>query len=231
MLDAVGWYDLKDLTADELKSDQAWGQTFEIPTSAGSEVAISSVDAYLFRHGQGGKQITASIRQTWGGAAIWSSTIQANGLENDPSGDQSSIHDIVNFTGDSVQLSTGQTYYLCLDTTANEKIYVHYDEVGGYSEGDYIDKDGEVAGSGKDMLFSVNYSSINAAPTATDGQSTINEDALYNFANDDFGFSDTDGNSFKNLVIQTLPTAGTLTLGDTAVYGGTGHSGRSTRVS
>ena len=217
-LDAVGWYDVSDLTADELKSDQEWGQTFEIPTSAGSEVTVSSVSAYLYRHGQGGKQVTASIRATWDGAELWSSTVQASAIENDSDADQSSIHEVVNFTGDTAQLNTGQTYYLRLDTTANEKIYVHYDEVGGYSDGDYIDKDGEVAGSGKDMLFSVSYSTdVNVAPSASNGQTTINEDSDYVFTNDNFGFSDTDGDSFTNLLIKSLPSAGVLALNGTSV--------------
>ena len=146
-----------NLDAFELKSDQEWGQTFQITYGDESEVYLNQITVYLFRANSGNnKTITASIRSSWNGAAIWQSTIAANTIERDNSADQSTLHDAVTFSSDEVyaQLSTGTQYYLRLDTTASSKIYVHVDPNSSYSPGNLINKDGN-SESGKDMLFAI----------------------------------------------------------------------------
>ncbi len=143
------------LDASELKSDQEWGQTFTITFGSRLEVGLDQVTLYLFRAtNANGKTITASIRPSWNGASVWESTILANSVENDSSADPNSLHQPVTFYGSSVQLSTGTEYYLRLDTTASEKVYVHFDASSSYSPGNLLNKDGNDEG-GKDLVFAV----------------------------------------------------------------------------
>ena len=145
------------LTAEELKSDQQWGQTFEIdPSGTLIEANVENVVLYLFRqNNQSGKTITASIRTSWNGAPLWESTINANTVDQDSGADQSTIHSAVDFAGPAATLQTGTTYYLRVDTTASEKVYIHYDEASNYSPGSLVNKDGNEEGSTKDLLFEI----------------------------------------------------------------------------
>ena len=150
-----GNFSASSLDAFELKSDQEWGQTFTITFGTQSEVGLDQLTVYLFRASNAnGKTITASIRESWNGAPVWQSTITANSIQNDSSANANNLHDPVTFYGSSVQLSTGVQYYLRLDTTASEKIYVHLDASSSYSPGHLINKDGNNE-SGKDLLFAV----------------------------------------------------------------------------
>ena len=143
------------LDAFELKSDQEWGQTFTITFGSRSEVGLDQVTLYLFRaQNANSETITASIRESWNGTPVWESTITANSVENDSSADSNSLHDPVTFYGSSAQLFTGTQYFLRLDTTASEKIYVHIDASSSYSPGHLINKDGNTE-SGKDLVFAV----------------------------------------------------------------------------
>ena len=143
------------LDASELKSDQEWGQTFTITFGSRSEVGLNQVSLYVFRAtNANNKTITASIRESWSGASVWESTIAANSVQNDSSANANNLHDPVTFYGSSVQLSTGVQYYLRLDTTASEKIYVHLDASSSYSPGHLINKDGNNE-SGKDLVFAI----------------------------------------------------------------------------
>ena len=157
------------LTAEELKSDQSWGQTFQIaPSGSITEATIDSVVLYLFRaSNQSGRTVTASIRSSWNGAALWESTVPVQDLERDPGANQSSLHDAVTFSGASAAISTDTMYYLRLDTTSSEKVYAHYDQSSSYSPGHLINKDGNSAGSGKDLLFQIEGSYIAVPEPAT----------------------------------------------------------------
>ena len=53
---------------------------------------------------------------------------------------------------------------------------------------------------------------IAAAPAGADHVSTVSEDAAYTLAAADFGFTDSDGDTFAAVEISTLPAAGALTL-------------------
>ena len=145
------------LTAEELKSDQEWGQTFQIaPSGTITEANVDSVVLYLYRqNNQNGKTITASIRTSWNGASLWESTIAANDVEKDSSATQSVIHDAVNFSATAATLQASTLYYLRVDTTSNEKVYIHYDQDSSYSPGSLVNKDGVEEGSHKDLLFAI----------------------------------------------------------------------------
>ncbi|GAB4291141.1 MAG: hypothetical protein Fur0025_26230 [Oscillatoriaceae cyanobacterium] len=58
---------------------------------------------------------------------------------------------------------------------------------------------------------------VNNPPTSGDKTVTLNEDSSYSFLETDFAFTDTDGGNFTSIKITSLPTAGTLQLGTTAV--------------
>ena len=143
------------LDATELKSDQEWGQTFEINFGSRTEVVLDQVTLFLFRSkNQNNKTVTASIRSSWNGAPVWESTIAANSVELDNSANANNLHQPITFFGSSVQLSTGVQYYLRLETTASVKMYAHFDSSSSYSPGHMINKDGNNE-SGKDLVFAV----------------------------------------------------------------------------
>jgi hypothetical protein len=56
---------------------------------------------------------------------LWESTIAANDIEKDSSADQSAIHDAVSFAATPATLLTDTEYYLRVDMTASEKVYIH----------------------------------------------------------------------------------------------------------
>ncbi|WP_374539336.1 VCBS domain-containing protein, partial [Chitinimonas taiwanensis] len=67
----------------------------------------------------------------------------------------------------------------------------------------------------------VTLNGANDAPTGTNNTFTIQEDGSKSFAAADFGFSDVDSSdSLKAVRIDSLPTAGSLTLGGVAVTAG-----------
>ncbi len=60
--------------------------------------------------------------------------------------------------------------------------------------------------------MSVNVSSVNYTPTASDNTVTTVEDSVYTFKLEDFKFQDTDGDALSKIQIVQLQTAGTLKL-------------------
>ena len=69
--------------------------------------------------------------------------------------------------------------------------------------------------------LSFNVTAVNDAPTGSDKLLTTNEDTPYSLSAADFGFADVDvGDSLSGVRIDSLPTAGSLTLGGVAVTGG-----------
>jgi len=63
----------------------------------------------------------------------------------------------------------------------------------------------------------IDVASVNDAPHAASNTVTIDEDGVYAFSESDFAFGDADGNDFDALVIETLPSAGVLSLNGQAV--------------
>ncbi len=80
-----------------------------------------------------------------------------------------------------------------------------------------VQDDGGTANGGTATAISSNnitidVTSINDAPTGTDNTVSGSEDTPYTFNPADFGFSDSDNNSFDAVIIETLPTNGQLTI-------------------
>ena len=85
-----------------------------------------------------------------------------------------------------------------------------------------VQDDGGTGNSGVDTdptanTIVVDVNAVNDAPAGTDKTITISEDGSHTFDASDFGFSDTDGNNLKTVIIHSLPAAGALTLDGTAV--------------
>jgi len=68
--------------------------------------------------------------------------------------------------------------------------------------------------------ITINISSVNDAPEGTDSTLNIYEDAAHIFNALDFGFTDTDGNTFTSVEIVTVPLNGNLALSGNAVQAG-----------
>ena len=69
-----------------------------------------------------------------------------------------------------------------------------------------------------DETFTINLTNVNEAPTGADATVTINEDTSHTVTTANFGFSDVDaGDSLSAVRIDTIPTAGTLTLSGVTV--------------
>ncbi len=66
--------------------------------------------------------------------------------------------------------------------------------------------------------MTIDVTSVNDAPSGADNTVVTLEDTAYTFQESDFGFSDIlDGNSFANVIIDSVPVAGSLTLNGAAV--------------
>ena len=64
-----------------------------------------------------------------------------------------------------------------------------------------------------DETFTITVTNVNEAPAGTNATVTINEDTTQTFTTANFGFSDgMQATAFSAVRIETLPTAGTLTL-------------------
>lgn len=69
--------------------------------------------------------------------------------------------------------------------------------------------------------FTINLTNVNEAPTGTDAVIIINEDTAHTLTTANFGFSDVDaGDSLSAVRIDTIPSAGSLTLAGVAVTAG-----------
>jgi len=85
--------------------------------------------------------------------------------------------------------------------------------------------DGLTTNGGVDLdpvanTLSIDVRSVNDAPTGTDVTLSTDEDVAYTFSDSDFGFGDaldSPADDFLSVIITSLPTAGTLTLGGAVV--------------
>ncbi|NGZ98375.1 MAG: hypothetical protein CV089_19990, partial [Nitrospira sp. WS110] len=72
-----------------------------------------------------------------------------------------------------------------------------------------------------DETFTINLTDVNEGPTGADATVTIDEDTSHTLTTANFGFGDVDaGDSLSAVRIDTLPTAGSLTLSGVAVTAG-----------
>ncbi|MFD2451594.1 Ig-like domain-containing protein [Ideonella paludis] len=68
--------------------------------------------------------------------------------------------------------------------------------------------------------LTLNVTAVPDTPTGADVTKTTNEDTPYVIGKADFGFADVDGDTFKAVRVDTLPTNGTLTLNGVLVTAG-----------
>ena len=86
-----------------------------------------------------------------------------------------------------------------------------------------VQDDGGTAMGGVDLdptvnVITLDVTAVNDEPAGEDNTITIDEDTPHTFTEDDFGFTDPiDMNAFANVIITTLPAAGTLELSGGAV--------------
>jgi hypothetical protein len=90
----------------------------------------------------------------------------------------------------------------------------------------HVQDDGGTANGGLDSsnltpnAITINVTAVSDAPTGADKTITTLEDKAYTFATTDFGFADANDvtpNNFTNVIITSLPTAGSLQLNGVAV--------------
>ena len=81
----------------------------------------------------------------------------------------------------------------------------------------------EFSASPRQRKLTITITSVNDAPTGTDGIATTWIDTVYAFQATDFGFTDphdSPANALAGVQITTLPTQGTLSLAGVAVQAG-----------
>ncbi|HMS83318.1 MAG TPA: DUF4347 domain-containing protein, partial [Nitrospira sp.] len=79
----------------------------------------------------------------------------------------------------------------------------------------------DAGGLTRDQVFTINLTNVNEVPTGSDATVTINEDTSHTLTTANFGFSDVDaGDSLSAVRIDTLPSAGSLTLSGATVTAG-----------
>ncbi|MDC8448276.1 MAG: DUF4347 domain-containing protein [Nitrospira sp.] len=72
-----------------------------------------------------------------------------------------------------------------------------------------------------DETFTINLTNVNEAPAGADATVAVNEDTSHTLTTADFSFSDVDaGDNLSAVRIETLPSAGSLTLSGVAVTAG-----------
>ena len=79
--------------------------------------------------------------------------------------------------------------------------------------------DGDEQLASQESTLSVNIAPLNDAPTGTSNTETINEDEVFSFTRETFGFMDVDGNEFESIRIQSV-TGGTLATNTGEVLNG-----------
>jgi hypothetical protein len=129
----------------EIKSDQNAGQTFSYTSGSGS-YTLENLEVQLRAESDASAQnLTVSLRASWGGADIASTTIASSSL--------STTQTWQNLALGGEVLNDGQTYYIRITSDSTDgKVYAGYDDSSGYANGDFIDKDGNPQ-SGQDLAF------------------------------------------------------------------------------
>ncbi|MDI1361146.1 Ig-like domain-containing protein [Methylotenera sp.] len=114
-----------------------------------------------------------------------------------------------------------------LATVANQPTYVPVADANGNVTLTMTTNDNGNTGTGGPLsdvdTSTITITAVNDAPAGVDKAVTINEDNTYTFAAADFGFTDTNdtpANALQSVIITTLPTNGTLTLGGSPVLVG-----------
>ena len=104
------------------------------------------------------------------------------------------------------QITVADSSLLDYESATNHSVTVRVTDAGGLTY---------------DETFTINLTNVNEAPTGADATVTINEDTSHTLTTANFGFSDVDaGDSLSAVRIDTIPTAGTLTLSGVPVTAG-----------
>jgi hypothetical protein len=204
---APGFAALAD-ASHEIKSDQAWGQTFRVD-SPGATYVVDAVELVLSRASDAPAQtLSVSIRESWNGPALASATIASGSI---PTYEQWLRFA---FPGGLV-LNDGQTYFIRVDSTGpvTEKVYLGVDGSAPAGSDHLVNKDG-VAEIGKRAAHRVLQTTATAGvPTATnlDAPETYLEDAPRDL--NDIFVSDPDSAAVSVTLALSDPAAGTLSVG------------------
>jgi hypothetical protein len=135
----------------EIKSDQNWGQSFTLSASK----TITSLQLSLRKDGAASSQtLTISLRSSWSGTPVWSTTVQSSTLTNNNSASNSA--NLILLSAPSNLLLNAGTYFIRISSNSTDgKVYARGSQTSVVSPGDLINKDG-VAESGKELYFIVN---------------------------------------------------------------------------
>lgn len=205
-----------DDTGYELKSDQSWGERFRL-TGGGPSTTydVNRVDLVLSRASDAPAQtITVSLRETWNGPVLASASISSASL--------TTAEQWYEFRfGTTLALNKDQEYFIRVDTSGLEKVYLGVDPSNSGGNDVLINKDG-VPENGKDAAYRVVFDT-NTAPSATDDRYVMDEDttlvvavAAGVLAND--ADPDTPAAALSALLV-TSPSNGTLALGANGAFG------------
>ncbi|MCS6303151.1 MAG: cadherin domain-containing protein, partial [Nitrospira sp.] len=104
------------------------------------------------------------------------------------------------------QITVADGSLLDYESTPSHDVTVRVTDSGGLTYGE---------------TFAINLTNVNEAPTGADATVTINEDTSHTLTTANFGFSDVDtGDNLSAVRIETLPSAGSLTISGVAVMAG-----------
>ncbi len=143
--------------AYEVKSDQAWGQTFSYD-SPGASYTVNRIGVVLYQNFAAFPQvITVSLRSSWTGAVIASGQISSTSLGTT----EAWVHIDLNTPA---TLTDNSTYYIRVDSNLpSGRVYVGVHDSGVYGNGDLINTSG-VPETPKDMAFRIIETTANASP-------------------------------------------------------------------
>ena len=161
----------------------------------------------------GNNTLTVNEGQT---VPISAANFSATDVENDDTALTFTVSNVQNGSFQLVSDSSIVTSFTQAQITGGEIKFVHD---GGEDAPSYDVRVGDGDDVSSAVSGNVTFSAdVNDAPTAADNTITIVEDGSHPFAASDFGFSDVDANDeLVSITISTLPDAGTLELGGSAV--------------
>ncbi len=125
---------------------------------------------------------------------------------------------------DGIPIISGQ-YVSVADINAEKLKYIPDTNGNGSSFSIFtfqVQDDGGTADGGIDIdqtpnSIAFNVQEVNDLPSATNNTVTLNENSGYIFSASDFGYTDIENSPLSSVKITSLPSAGSLTLGSTAV--------------
>ncbi len=143
--------------AYEVKSTQAWGQTFTFD-SPGATYTVNRLGLVLYRDPTAMPQvITVSLRSSWNGAVIASGQVSSASLGTS----EAWVHLDLDTPA---TLSDNSPYYIRVDSSIpSGKVYVGVHDAGVYGSGDLINTSG-TADAPKDMAFRLIQATGNLDP-------------------------------------------------------------------